>query len=322
MKNWVYKNVFLKYVRPAFRLIGLDLVAFVPPVNKRAVHDATISTLRKIEAWTPERDPSVGEHIIWQFWWQGEDSAPPLIRRCLESVRRHSKGWQVVVIDERNISQYLDIPPYIAEKHRSGVITHTHFSDYLRAKLLQKHGGVWIDATVLLTDDIPDDILTAKSFVFKTSLWASDEDVPDRESFLSTIETAGRGHIGGGECACSSWFLVAWRDSALMSVVARALEWYWRDAERLVDYFLFHFFVSYAVAANEFCRREFVGMPRRVNVKPHMLLFKLYEPFDAVQWKQIRAQSAVHKLSHKGNDSVEKSDTYLEAILSGRLTEE
>lgn len=321
MKNWIYKNVFLRVLRPAFHRVGLDLVAYHPPVDKRVVYNEVSPVLKKIESWVPESEPSPGERIIWQFWWQGLENAPPLVKRCLDSVRRHAQGWKVVVVNEQNVAQYVDIPSFIIEKHQQGVITHTHFSDYLRVKLLQRHGGVWIDATVLLTDDIPADILMAKSFAFKTSLWASMEDIPEPESFLPTIQTAGSGRIGGGECACSSWFLASSRDSALMTVAAQALEWYWRDALRIVDYFILHFLVSYAISANKFCRAEFTAMPTRINVKPHMLLFKLLEPFDAEQWRLVRKNSCIHKLSYKGNEFSDAKGTFLEALLSGRLTE-
>lgn len=178
-----------------------------------------------------------------------------------------------------------------------------------------------MDATVLLTDDIPDDILTARTFAFKTSLWASTEEIPGPESFLATVQTAGNERIGGGGCACSNWFLVSWRDSALMTVVALALEWYWQSAKAMVDYFLFHFLLSYAVAANKYCRDEFVSMPMRINVKPHMLLFMLSEPFDSEEWRRIRMASAVHKLTYKGNDLCDLKGTFIEALLSGRLAE-
>lgn len=322
MGNWIYKNIFLRLVRPTLRRAGFDLVAFSRPTDKRDVFKRVESILSKIASYVPEKNPTPGERVIWQFWWQGPENAPPLVKRCMESVRQHAKGWKVIVVDERNVSQYADIPACIAGKHQRGLISHTHFSDYIRVKLLQEHGGVWIDSTVLLTDDIPDDILTARAFAFKTSLWASSDNIPMPDMFLTTIQTAGHGRIGGGECACSSWFLSSWRDSALMAIVTRALEWYWADAKRLDDYFLFHFLLSYAVSANKFCREEFTAMPTQINVKPHMLLFKLLDPFDLGEWRLLREISAIHKLSYKGNDLCSTEGTFLGALLSGDLTEE
>lgn len=321
MKSWIYKNIFLGVVRPFFHRMGLDLVAYHPPIDKRIVFKEVEPILKKIASFVPEKEPTQGERIIWQFWWQGKDHAPALVKKCMESVHRHSKGWKIVVIDEQNISQYVDIPPYIAEKHRQGVISHTHFSDYLRVRLLQQYGGVWMDATVLLTDDIPDDILAAKVFAFKTSLWASHDDIPQQEMFLTTIQTASNARIGGGECACSNWFLASCRDSALMTTITKALEWYWQDAERVVDYFFFHFLLSYAVVVNEACRKEFVSMPTRINVKPHMLLFKLFDPFDQEQGRQICAASPIHKLTYKWDANFDTKGTFFEAVLSGALTE-
>ena len=50
MKNWIYKNVFLKVLRPAFHRVGLDLVAYNPPVDRRAVFNE-VSSILKIESW-------------------------------------------------------------------------------------------------------------------------------------------------------------------------------------------------------------------------------------------------------------------------------
>lgn len=36
------------------------------------------------------------------------------------------------------------------------IISNTHMSDIIRNDILIKNGGLWIDSTVLLTDNIPD----------------------------------------------------------------------------------------------------------------------------------------------------------------------
>ena len=47
---------------------------------------------------------------IWQCWWQGEESAPPIVRKCFESVRRYAENCEIVIITKTNYSEYISIP--------------------------------------------------------------------------------------------------------------------------------------------------------------------------------------------------------------------
>lgn len=92
---------------------------------------------------------------IWTFWAQGVDSMPPIGKKCLEMVHRHSNGREVIVLDMNNFKDYIEIPDTIIKKTEQGIIKLQHFSDLVRCTLLEKFGGIWIDACILLTRDIP-----------------------------------------------------------------------------------------------------------------------------------------------------------------------
>jgi len=84
---------------------------------------------------------------IWFCWFQGLDSAPELVRLCHASWVRHNPGWQVIVIDSTNAGQFVDrscgwdLENLPMEKR----------ANLLRLALLEKHGGVWADATCYCT---------------------------------------------------------------------------------------------------------------------------------------------------------------------------
>lgn len=96
----------------------------------------------------------ISSNIIWVFWWQGIDSAPFIVQKCVESIKKYSGDKRVVIIDKNNISKYYNIPKFIKQKMDSGVISLTHFSDILRFNLLRKYGGFWIDSTIFFTDNL------------------------------------------------------------------------------------------------------------------------------------------------------------------------
>ena len=44
---------------------------------------------------------------IWMCWWQGLDSAPEIVKACVESVRRNAGGREVIIITDKNVSNYV-----------------------------------------------------------------------------------------------------------------------------------------------------------------------------------------------------------------------
>ena len=88
------------------------------------------------------------QELFFSYWDQGMDTAPPLVKRCIETHRKYL-GEKYILLDNSTISDWVDIPIEIKQK-RSQMST-THFSDILRLLLLEKYGGTWIDATVYLT---------------------------------------------------------------------------------------------------------------------------------------------------------------------------
>ena len=85
---------------------------------------------------------------------QGYDDAPELVQKCIDSIKK-STQHPVYLIERENVTQYTDFPDYIMEKYEKGIITNAQFSDILRMNLLSRHGGLWIDATVLYRISYP-----------------------------------------------------------------------------------------------------------------------------------------------------------------------
>lgn len=66
------------------------------------------------------------------------------------------------------MAQYVDIPDYILQKYKQGKMTRTHLSDIVRLLLLSKYGGVWIDSTILLTNELPHYVIESPLFIYQT----------------------------------------------------------------------------------------------------------------------------------------------------------
>ncbi|MCL2080059.1 MAG: capsular polysaccharide synthesis protein [Oscillospiraceae bacterium] len=130
-----------------------------------ALTRAVIATLKKdfgdiVEEYAKKEENANTDTdgVIWICWLQGEESAPPLIKRCIESIRTNAKNHKVVLIDRHNVHEYIDLPDYIIQKYEQKLMIPAHLSDIIRMCLLAKYGGLWIDSSMFCAYEIGEDI--------------------------------------------------------------------------------------------------------------------------------------------------------------------
>lgn len=82
--------------------------------------------------------------IIWMYWKQGEAEAPFVVQRCIASWRRHNPEWELRVLDEKTVSNYVDMDDF---PFHLGLAARFD-ANLLRLRLMKTYGGVWADATV------------------------------------------------------------------------------------------------------------------------------------------------------------------------------
>lgn len=103
---------------------------------------------------------------IWILWFQGLSEAPFLVRKCIDSWVKENLNWEVVILDENNLSKYvvLDLPENILAN-----LPLNKKSNVVRLHLLSKYGGVWADATTFCMKPLDkwiDDCTTSGFFAF------------------------------------------------------------------------------------------------------------------------------------------------------------
>ncbi len=111
-----------------------------------------------------------GKRYAWSCWWQGMEDAPDLIKACMNSQKKYlPKETELIIITRDNYRTYVDFPQWLLDKVEAGKVTLTTFSDVIRASLLYKYGGIWLDSTILITEPLlPDfwdyDVFTIREF--------------------------------------------------------------------------------------------------------------------------------------------------------------
>ena len=81
---------------------------------------------------------------VWICWFQGINQAPALVQKCYQSVKENMADKDVVLLTTENMFDYIQLPPFIVEKWKAGIITHTHMTDLMRLELLIRYGGLWL----------------------------------------------------------------------------------------------------------------------------------------------------------------------------------
>ena len=59
--------------------------------------------------------------VIWIFWAQGFDTAPSIVKLCVDSIQKNSNGHPVVLVDNTNLSEYVQLDANILKKYKKGI---------------------------------------------------------------------------------------------------------------------------------------------------------------------------------------------------------
>lgn len=91
---------------------------------------------------------------VWSFWHSG--TPPPLVQACLDSWQPLTqRGWRIRVLSEGDpdYAAWARNPDNAAYVFSASAQSFAALSDLVRLSFVGAHGGVWMDASVLLRDD-------------------------------------------------------------------------------------------------------------------------------------------------------------------------
>lgn len=230
--------------------------------------------------------------IIWSLWWQGEGNLPSVVERSRKSLYNNCGDYQVILISKNNVDQYVDIPNYILEKMESGNISLAHLSDYIRVCILEKYGGIWLDATVYLTNRVPNEYM--------------------EYDFLSRHfnDFSGR-FVSNGKW--STYYLVAGKtNTMLFSFLHEFFDLYWKQHDTIMTYLLFDYMIDAFYRWNVDFKRVVDSMP---NNNENMMFVSQHfnEKFSIDEWNKICETTIFQKLSWKKNIE-DDPDSYFNVI--------
>ena len=229
---------------------------------------------------------------IWICWLQGIEDAPVVVKRCVQSIEQYCKGFEIVYITGKNMYDYAPLPPHIKERIEQGRIPFAHFTDVLRTAILVEHGGIWVDATVLLTGPIPENILKEPFFMFQNP----------RPFQLPH--------------ATSNWFIVSAKAHPLMQRQLELLYAFWQREHGLIDYFMYYILFYILITENGQAEKLFNEMLYLPNTDARILQTLMTQTYSKKEWCQLCSLTPIHKLNWKlSEEDLSKQGTYCEFLL-------
>ena len=227
--------------------------------------------------------------IIWTCWWQGEENLPPVVKRCFESIRRYCPDFELRIITADNIQNYIELPDYIMQKHKQGYIQRAHLADITRLALLEKYGGIWMDATIYLTAPLPKIITEAPFFAY-------------------------HGHeLHQGQI----WFFKTAPHNAIITGLKNLLLEYWKYENEVINYFFAYTLWDLLLENNTVCAQQWAQTPLMYD-DCYDLETDFFEPYSPQKWAEIKAKTSVHKLSWKYKKQPPEN-SFLQYLLDGKL---
>ena len=224
------------------------------------------------------------ERIIWQYWAQGYDDVPPVVRQCLVSVENYAAGYTLVRLTDENLSEYLDLPEFVRQKRI--VFSRAFFSDLLRLMLLRTYGGIWLDATVFLSAPFPETYLDYPFFVFRR-----DPAEPHRQYWQNTYAYY-FGWAKGFRVNMLSSVMYARKGSQTVSDLCNYLLYWWERHSDLPDYFFLQILFDVYEGKESY--------PLASDTHPHYLQQSVNDPaFKLMTREDILKNIPIHKLTYK-----------------------
>ena len=268
--------------KPAFKRFLKSIERIAVTCKQRFIvhyllnHAEGKSLVRQYASMPPSETPITATSPIWTCWWQGEEAMPDIVRACYNAMRLHADNHPVILVTEKNYKEYVDMPEYIIKKLKDGTIDLTHFSDILRMMLLQRHGGIWADSTLLLPAKHADEFIRPDS-VF----WSC-----HHKPIYYNISKGG----------WVSFFVASGKGNLLPSFIADMHLAYWKTHNRLVDYLLLDY--TFAIARKHV--PSIHDMIERVPITEMGPLGKcLNEEYTEERWKDFCTRYDFHKVTYK-----------------------
>lgn len=234
---------------------------------------------------------------IWVFWWQGKEDMPDIIRLCHKSKIRCAGKHPVILLTKDNLHEYVYFPEYVWNQFENGQLCIQHLADMIRVQLIQKYGGIWLDASVYCIHSIPEEVFEMEIFSLRGK---------KDEQYVS-------------ECRWTTWAIGGQKDNILCTFLNDFFLEYCKRGKPFIDYYMFD--CAIAVGYNNFLQlKSAIDQLKIAENSYYWLNEHLKEDADSVK-KELAIQNIFQKISWKSYLDVVPEKQSLYAYLKQKESE-
>ena len=236
---------------------------------------------------------------VWIFWYQGWDAAPQVVRDCRVTTEKFldREKFNVHYLTKDNYPSFVKFPEWIMKKVELGNITLTEFSNLVREALLYRFGGIWMDATIYLTEPLDDKMMDYTYYTIKR--------LPEHPMHCISRHQ------------WSTFFLTANQSKTefYQKLLTLQIE-YWRKENSLFDYLTLDYLMALILCNNPDMAKEWSSISEN-NIDSLFIEHSLNSMFDSDKWEEIKKETSMFKVTYKIPLS-ENPNTYYNRIINSR----
>ncbi|MCL2597312.1 MAG: capsular polysaccharide synthesis protein [Paludibacter sp.] len=272
----------------------------------------------KIDKFTaiPMKPQLVGQKIFWQFWHQGiDENTSKIVVECLNSVKKNSNGYQVILLTNETVWDYVSLPNFVFEKFSKNRFNYANLSDIVRLYLLSAYGGVWLDATIYLTNTIKEKMLNEDFFAFQRS------EIPLSDAkIFRKFDPLYFSWNENFQIKMLNSFIIAKPNNKIIADLLSILLQYWKNEKKAGHYFFFQILFNRMILNDEWknLNCKIVG-----DTDCHKLQIVALDKFDHKIFDEIKSKSNIHKLTYRFDRFNQiPVGSFFDFIANGKLKQE
>lgn len=230
------------------------------------------------------------EKIIWQYWGQGfsKGDVPEVVKKCFDSVDKYRGDYIVVRLCDSDLKDYIELPKDVWNKYQKGIVGATHFTDLIRIALLSVYGGVWLDATILLTGPLEDKLADSNWFLYQR-----DRHQEDKNLWCRTYAYY-FGWNKNFKVRMLSSIIYSKPGEIVITDLFQLMLYYWKSQNTIINYFFFQ--ILFTQYMEKFPERNCMIVS---DCLPNMLQMYITGSYRKYTPSEILKKISIHKLSYK-----------------------
>lgn len=94
----------------------------------------------------PKKDEFKIPKVIWLYW---EGEIPLFVEKCIENIKTKNASYVVNFLTPETVNQFIELDFDSLNIHLP-----QHKADLIRFKLLHLYGGIWLDASIIVYENL------------------------------------------------------------------------------------------------------------------------------------------------------------------------